>query len=207
MPAPTDNSGQPQATLELTARDVRFLGSREDGGAQGGQGGYDDFGAAPSSRNERHPVLTPNTLSLLGERHQLFTCFKGMQKGSSMTITDFATLILAIATTASLIYISRQVSVTQQTKGEFLLALDDQFEKSNDITLQLINEPGFKPTSTDWIEIFRLMSVFERINIMVEDRIRCGAGGSAAWLSAAQPDRQRRHFAQVMAAGGMAGFH
>lgn len=42
----TDNSGQPQATLELTARDVRFLGSREDGG-QGGQGD-DDYGA-PSS--------------------------------------------------------------------------------------------------------------------------------------------------------------
>ncbi|MFQ3568181.1 MAG: single-stranded DNA-binding protein [Aggregatilineales bacterium] len=26
----TDQSGQPQATLELTARDVRFLGGRED---------------------------------------------------------------------------------------------------------------------------------------------------------------------------------
>jgi single-strand DNA-binding protein len=45
----TDNSGQPQATLELTARDVRFLGSREDGGGQG-QGGYDDVGA-PSGSN------------------------------------------------------------------------------------------------------------------------------------------------------------
>lgn len=45
----TDNSGQPQATLELTARDVRFLGSREDGGGQGGQGSYDDYGAPSSS--------------------------------------------------------------------------------------------------------------------------------------------------------------
>jgi hypothetical protein len=89
-----------------------------------------------------------------------------------MTITDFATLILAIATTTSLIYISRQVRVTrQQTKGEFLLALDDQFEKTNRVTLQLVNDPTFKPTSDDWIEIFRLMSVFERINIMVEDEI------------------------------------
>ncbi len=26
----TDNSGQPQASLELTARDIRFLGTRED---------------------------------------------------------------------------------------------------------------------------------------------------------------------------------
>jgi single-strand DNA-binding protein len=43
----TDNSGQPQATLELTARDVRFLGSREDGGQGGGD--YDNsYGGAPS---------------------------------------------------------------------------------------------------------------------------------------------------------------
>ncbi len=33
----TDNAQQPQASLELTARDVRFLGSRGDG--QGGSGG------------------------------------------------------------------------------------------------------------------------------------------------------------------------
>ncbi|MBE2184000.1 MAG: single-stranded DNA-binding protein [Anaerolineae bacterium] len=44
----TDGSGQPQATLELTARDVRFLGSREGGGEggsfEGGSGGgnFDD---------------------------------------------------------------------------------------------------------------------------------------------------------------------
>jgi single-strand DNA-binding protein len=31
-----DNSGQPAAQLELTARDVRFLGSRQDGGGDGG---------------------------------------------------------------------------------------------------------------------------------------------------------------------------
>jgi single-strand DNA-binding protein len=37
-----DNSGQPAASLELTARDVRFLGGREDGGGQGG-GSYEDY--------------------------------------------------------------------------------------------------------------------------------------------------------------------
>lgn len=47
----TDNSGQPQATLELTARDVRFLGSREDGGGQAGQGGYDDYATAGGGSN------------------------------------------------------------------------------------------------------------------------------------------------------------
>lgn len=31
----TDNAGQPQATLELTARDVRFLGARGEGEGQG----------------------------------------------------------------------------------------------------------------------------------------------------------------------------
>lgn len=31
----TDNAGAPAASLELTARDVRFLGSREDGGSGG----------------------------------------------------------------------------------------------------------------------------------------------------------------------------
>lgn len=52
----TDRSGQPAATLKLTAREVKFLGSRSDAG--GGQGGYsggqgsrydDDF--APPQQN------------------------------------------------------------------------------------------------------------------------------------------------------------
>ena len=89
-----------------------------------------------------------------------------------MTITDIGTLILAIATTTSLIYISRQVNVTrQQTKGEFLLALDEQFEKTNEIALRLVSDPSFVPVEKEWIEIWRMMSVFERIQIMVEDKI------------------------------------
>jgi single-stranded DNA-binding protein len=41
----TDNSGQPAASLELTARDVRFLGAREGQGQGQGQprGDYNDF--------------------------------------------------------------------------------------------------------------------------------------------------------------------
>jgi len=89
-----------------------------------------------------------------------------------MTLTDFGTMVLAIATTISLFYISRQISATRtQAKGQFLLALDQQFEKSNDITVRLINEQDFKPVGADWPEIFRLMSVFERMNIMLEDKI------------------------------------
>ncbi len=46
----TDNSGQPQATLELTARDVRFLGTRE--GGEGGSGGnFDDGGYSGGGEN------------------------------------------------------------------------------------------------------------------------------------------------------------
>lgn len=37
-----DNSGQPAATLELTAQNMQFLGQRGDGQG-GGQGGYDDY--------------------------------------------------------------------------------------------------------------------------------------------------------------------
>ena len=89
-----------------------------------------------------------------------------------MTVADLTGLILALATTGSLIYVSRQVSATrQQTKGQFLLALDAQFEKFNDITIHLMNEAGFAPAGNQWGEIWRLMSVFERINVMVEDRI------------------------------------
>jgi len=89
-----------------------------------------------------------------------------------MTIADIASLIVALATTGSLLYISRQVNVArQQAKGQFLLALDAQFEKFNNMTVRLVNEQGFTPDGKDWYEVWGLMSVFERINIMSEDRI------------------------------------
>jgi len=89
-----------------------------------------------------------------------------------MSVSDIANLILALATTFSLIYISRQVNVNrQQARGQFLLALDAQFEKFNPIMMRLVNEQGFTPERKDWYEIVSLMSVFERINIMVDDHI------------------------------------
>lgn len=48
----TDNSGQPQATLELTARDVRFLGTRADGQPTGDYGGDYSGGGAPGSADD-----------------------------------------------------------------------------------------------------------------------------------------------------------
>lgn len=39
-----DKSGQPAATLEITAQTIKFLGGRDGGGAGvGGESGYDDF--------------------------------------------------------------------------------------------------------------------------------------------------------------------
>ena len=43
----TDNSGQPAASLELTARDIRFLGSRGDGESRSGGNGGGDYDYAP----------------------------------------------------------------------------------------------------------------------------------------------------------------
>lgn len=54
-----DKSGQPAATLELTANDVRFIGSRDDneaGGDFGGGGGRrtdDEFAPPPSRQGGR----------------------------------------------------------------------------------------------------------------------------------------------------------
>ena len=89
-----------------------------------------------------------------------------------MTISDFASIILAISGTFSLIYISRQVSVTrQQTKGQFLLSLDELFAKSREVYIKLNAEPNFVPQGAEWPQVWALMSVFERISIMVADKI------------------------------------
>ncbi len=89
-----------------------------------------------------------------------------------MTIGDLASLLVALATTGSLIYVSRQVNVSRrQAKGQFLLALDAQFEKFNDVSMRLWTEQDFVPQGREWTQIWGLMSVFERINIMVEDKI------------------------------------
>ncbi|HXC39809.1 MAG TPA: hypothetical protein VN667_12770 [Burkholderiales bacterium] len=90
----------------------------------------------------------------------------------TISIGDIAGIILAVATTSSLIYIARQVNLTrQQTKGQFLLALDDQFDSTNAITRRLTQEPNFKPRGEEWVDVWRLMNVFERIHVMVEDGI------------------------------------
>jgi hypothetical protein len=89
-----------------------------------------------------------------------------------MTISDFASLILAVSGSLSLLYIARQVAITrQQTKGQFLLSLDDLFGKSREIFLKLNANPQFIPQGVEWAQVWALMSVFERIAIMVEGKI------------------------------------
>src|SRR5689334_763003 len=95
-----------------------------------------------------------------------------MTLATTITITDIATVVLAISTIVSLIYIGRQVRVTrQQTKGEFLLALDGLIDRSRSIAIRVLNEQDYKPVGDEWLQIWQLMSVFERINIMLDDRI------------------------------------
>jgi len=47
----TDNGGQPQASLELTARDIRFLGQRGEGGQGGSGGGYEEYAGGAAADN------------------------------------------------------------------------------------------------------------------------------------------------------------
>ncbi len=89
-----------------------------------------------------------------------------------MTIADLASLILAVVTAISLLYIARQVSVSQkQAKGQFILALDEQFAQSREITARFASEPQFRPEGREWTKVWALMSIFERVSIMVEDKI------------------------------------
>src|SRR6185369_11001261 len=83
-----------------------------------------------------------------------------------------ATLILAIATMISVFYIARQFNLTrQQAKGTFLLALDEQFEATNPMARRILGEPNFTPNGDEWISVWQMMSVFERMSIMIDDGI------------------------------------
>ena len=87
-------------------------------------------------------------------------------------VLALATLLLAIVTMISVIYIARQFRLTQQqAKGTFLMALDEQFDATNTMTRRMVTEPNFTPNGEEWIEVWRMMSVFERMSVMVDDRI------------------------------------
>jgi len=89
-----------------------------------------------------------------------------------MTISDIASVILALSGTLSLLYIARQLAVTRrQAKGQFLLTLDDRFAQSRPLLARFVVDPNFRPEGEEWPQVWALMSIFERLNIMVEDKI------------------------------------
>jgi hypothetical protein len=89
-----------------------------------------------------------------------------------VTVGDIASVVLALSGTLSLLYIARQLAVTRrQAKGQFLLALDDRFALSRPILARFVADPNFTPQGEEWPQVWALMSIFERLNIMVEDRI------------------------------------
>lgn len=89
-----------------------------------------------------------------------------------MTLESIAIIAYSLTGVVSLLYISRQVAIARnQAKGQFLLTLDDRLEKSSEITLRLFNDKNFEPVGKEWGEIWLLMNTYERMNIMVEDKI------------------------------------
>ena len=50
----TNNNGEPAASLELTARDIQFLGGRGEGGSSGdgSRDNFDDFAPPPRDMND-----------------------------------------------------------------------------------------------------------------------------------------------------------
>ena len=82
---------------------------------------------------------------------------------------DIASVILAVATTVSLLYVARQVNVARrQTRGQFLLALDDLFTRSRPVLQKLIAEPQFVPVGKEWPD--RLHG-FMPLRLMANDAI------------------------------------
>ena len=50
-------------------------------------------------------------------------------------------------------------------------ALDEQFEATNAMARRILSEPNFTPNGDEWIGVWQMMSVFERMSIMVDDGI------------------------------------
>jgi len=89
-----------------------------------------------------------------------------------------ATIIGLIMTALGLMYTGYQIRGSKKTaRGEFLLHLDEIFQQHKDIHKRL--RPGgiwgdgqTGPTDVDeWIALESYMGLFERINILIEDRI------------------------------------
>jgi hypothetical protein len=89
-----------------------------------------------------------------------------------MNLEGIATIAYSVTGILSLLYIARQVALARnQAKGQFLLALDERLEKSTELTMRLFNDQNFAPSGQEWGEVWLLMNTYERVNIMIEDKI------------------------------------
>jgi hypothetical protein len=97
---------------------------------------------------------------------------------SCASIESIATIIGLALTAIGLIYTGSQIHGSKKVaRGEFLLHLDEMLQKHNDVHIRL--RPGGEwakgntgpKNNEEWAAVERYMGLFERVNILVEDKI------------------------------------
>jgi hypothetical protein len=92
--------------------------------------------------------------------------------------TDIVTIIGVIVAAKTLSYTASQINANAKTNhGQFLLHIDEMLAKHNEVHLSL--RPGGKwsknnrgpKTPKEWAAVDSYMGLFERINILVKDKI------------------------------------
>ena len=89
-----------------------------------------------------------------------------------------ATIIGLLLTVVGLIYAGIQLRESKRiARGDFLLRLDEMFRQHNEVHTRLrprgtwADGTSGPVTAEDWIMVERYMGLFERIKILVDDRI------------------------------------
>ena len=93
-------------------------------------------------------------------------------------VTSFATAVGALAAVAGILYAAIQLRASRKlAKGQFLLRLDERFDKHDDVNRKLRPsgvwaKPDAGPSSdSEWATVDGYMGLFERINVLVRDGI------------------------------------
>lgn len=89
-----------------------------------------------------------------------------------------ATVAGLVLTALGLIYTGYQISESKKVaRGEFLLHLDEILQQHNDTHIRLrpggnwANGKSGPKNNKEWVAVERYMGLFERVNILVEDKI------------------------------------
>lgn len=95
-----------------------------------------------------------------------------------MTFELTATIIGLVLTAIGLIYTGYQIyGAKRVARGEFLLHLDEILQKHNEVHIRLRPGGDWASRKTgpknneEWAAVERYMGLFERVNILVEDKI------------------------------------